>query len=83
MSAISRIKVMCLCNLPLVQVFGVDFGDVFGVSSSNIRLIKDQFLILPFQVVECFVLDNCSSSGSARLFLLSCQYLLQATSGSY
>ena len=51
----------------LLQVFSIDFGDIFVVSSSHIRILKDEFLNLPFQAVECFLNGEQSFTLTARL----------------
>jgi hypothetical protein len=41
-------------------VFNVDYGDVTSVSPSDIRVLKDEFMILPFQAVECVIPERAS-----------------------
>ena len=38
-----------------MQVFYVDYGDTEWVPSSNIRDMQPQFLHLPLQAVECYL----------------------------
>ena len=38
----------------------MDYGDVTSVSPSDIRVLKDEFMILPFQAVECVIPERAS-----------------------
>ncbi|CAI8016570.1 RING finger protein 17, partial [Geodia barretti] len=52
------------CSKENVMVFTVDFGDIFLVHSSDIRIIQEEFLILPFQAIECFIQETLSNVDS-------------------
>ena len=36
----------------------MDYGNVADVSACDIRLIKQDFLVLPFQAIECYLTSN-------------------------
>jgi hypothetical protein len=52
------------CTKQRVLVFNVDFGDVSSVLPSDIRLLKEQFLVLPFQAVQCFTAGSSSTTNT-------------------
>ena len=49
------------------QVFNVDFGDMSLVLPSDVRIMKDDFMTLPFQAIECSLSDKeASDMGSTE-----------------
>ena len=40
-----------------LQVFFVDYGMIGTVSDVDVRSLKPEYLILPFQAIECFLPD--------------------------
>ena len=45
-----------------MQVFFVDYGMISTISDVDVRSLKPEYLILPFQAVECFLPDMHISS---------------------
>lgn len=59
----------------VVQVFYVDFGNKEFVSDISIRNIDPQFLHLPFQALECFLVD-IEPVGGRDCFSQEARYVL-------
>lgn len=49
-------------------MFNVDFGDISSVLTSDVRIMKDEFMVLPFQAVECFVKGRAMSNKKLVFF---------------
>lgn len=47
-----------------IQIYYVDYGNIDWVPETELRLMKPEFMNLPFQAVECYLAGVLMSSGS-------------------